>query len=80
MMNWLNSEIVLKFMNWIETIFSFFKTKSNSKHRKISKHKIKDKMEEARIASIEGNEDKVNMMVDNIHRNRIIDEKIEEKK
>jgi len=76
MSNWLNSEIVLKFMGWIESIFSFFKSKHSSNKNKSNKKKLKEKLDEVRSASVNGDEDKINIIVDNIHKDRMIDEKI----
>lgn len=72
----ITSEVILKVLNWIENIFIYiFKGKKASKEKK-QKDKLKEKMRAAKRASIEGDADTVNLIVENTRQNKIVHEQV----
>jgi len=73
--SWLNSDIILRLMDWIHNIFSYIFRKKSDKIENKRKEDLTKKLEDAKAASVEGNADKVNLLVEELRKNKIVESK-----
>jgi len=70
---WLNSDIILRLMDWIHNIFSYIFKKKSDRIENKRKEELTKKLEEAKAASVEGDVDKVNLLVEKLRKDKIVE-------